>query len=97
MTASAAGFDLETLSTEEVKGLAFSWHCHTAMYKMPFDTMDSIARLIAREIDGTVYDQNNQSLHRKCVNTGVIKQLIIVKVKPSKFKGRRLNSPSGFL
>ena len=55
-----AGFDLETLSTEEVKGLAFFLALPHSDVQNAFDTMDSIARLIAREIDGTVYDQNNQ-------------------------------------
>ena len=56
----AAGFDLETLSTEEVKGLAFFLALPHSDVQNAFDTMDSISRLIAREIDGTVYDQNNQ-------------------------------------
>ena len=56
----AQGFDLETLSTEEVKGLAFFLALPHSDVQNAFDTMDSIARLIAREIDGTVYDQNNQ-------------------------------------
>ena len=56
----AAGFDLETLSTEQVKGLAFFLALPHSDVQNAFDTMDSISRLIAREIDGTVYDQNNQ-------------------------------------
>lgn len=56
----AEGFDLETLSTEEVKGLAFFLALPHSDVQNAFDTMDSISRLIAREIDGTVYDQNNQ-------------------------------------
>lgn len=56
------GFDLETLSTEEVKGLAFFLALPHADVQNAFDTMDSIARLIAREIDGVVFDQNNQEL-----------------------------------
>ena len=56
------GFDLETLSTEEVKGLA----CFLALphneVQNAFDTMASIAGLIAREIDGVVYDQENYEL-----------------------------------
>ena len=55
----AAGFDLETLSTEQVKGLAFFLALPHSDVQNAFDTMDSISRLIAREIDGTVYDQNN--------------------------------------
>ena len=56
----AAGFDLKTLSTEQVKGLAFFLALPHSDVQNAFDTMDSISRLIAREIDGTVYDQNNQ-------------------------------------
>ncbi len=56
----AAGFDLETLSTEQVKGLAFFLALPHSDVQNAFDTMDSISRLIAREIDGIVYDQNNQ-------------------------------------
>lgn len=56
----AAGFDLETLSTEQVKGLAFFLALPHADVQIAFDTMDSVSRLIAREIEGTVYDQNNQ-------------------------------------
>lgn len=54
------GFDLETLSTEEVKGLAFFLALPHSDVQNAFDTMDSISRLIAREIDGIVYDQNQQ-------------------------------------
>ncbi|RKG32079.1 cell division protein ZipA C-terminal FtsZ-binding domain-containing protein [Acinetobacter tianfuensis] len=56
----AAGFDLESLSSEQVKGLAFFLALPHSDVQNAFDTMDSISRLIAREIDGTVYDQNNQ-------------------------------------
>ena len=56
----AAGFDLESLSSEQVKGLAFFLALPHSDVQIAFDTMDSISRLIAREIDGTVYDQNNQ-------------------------------------
>ncbi len=56
----ASGFDLETLSTEQVKGLAFFLALPHSDVQNAFDTMDSISRLIAREVDGTVYDQNNQ-------------------------------------
>ncbi|WOE30332.1 MULTISPECIES: cell division protein ZipA C-terminal FtsZ-binding domain-containing protein [unclassified Acinetobacter] len=56
------GFDLETLSTEEVKGLA----CFLALphndVQNAFDTMVSISGLIAREISGAVYDQDNFEL-----------------------------------
>ena len=56
----AAGYDLESLSTEQVKGLAFFLALPHSDVQNAFDTMDSISRLIAREIDGTVYDQNHQ-------------------------------------
>ena len=58
----AAGFDLETLSTEEIKGLAFFLALPHNDVQNAFDVMDSIARLISREVEGTVYDQNNQEL-----------------------------------
>lgn len=54
------GFDLETLSTEEVKGLSFFLALPHKDVQNAFDTMDSISRLVAREIQGVVYDQNNQ-------------------------------------
>ncbi|AWL29761.1 cell division protein ZipA [Acinetobacter defluvii] len=54
-----AGFDLETLSTEQVKGLAFFLALPHSNVQKGFDTMASIAGLIAREVDGTVYDENN--------------------------------------
>ena len=56
------GFDLETLSTEEVNGLAFFLALPHSDVQNAFDTMDSISRLIAREVDGLVYDQNQQEL-----------------------------------
>lgn len=55
----ADGFDLETLSTEQVKGLAFFLALPHSDVQNAFDTMVSISGLIAREIDGTVYDQNH--------------------------------------
>lgn len=54
-----AGFDLETLSTEQVNGLAFFLALPHTNVQKGFDTMASVAGLIAREIDGTVYDENN--------------------------------------
>lgn len=56
------GFELETLSTEEVKGLALFLALPHSDVQNAFDTMVSIAGLIAREIDGTVYDQNDFEL-----------------------------------
>lgn len=56
----AAGFDLEALSTEEVKGLAFFLALPHDDVQNAFDTMVSLSGLISREIEGVVYDQNNQ-------------------------------------
>ena len=56
------GFDLEILSTEEVKGLACFLALPHSDVQNAFDTMVSIAGLIAREIDGVVYDQENYEL-----------------------------------
>ena len=56
----ANGFDLETLSTQEVKGLAFFLVLPHSDVQNAFDTMDSLSRLIAREIEGIVMDQNDQ-------------------------------------
>lgn len=53
------GFDLESLSCEQVQGLAFFLALPHRNVQKGFDTMVSIAGLIAREIDGTVYDENN--------------------------------------
>ncbi|TCM68055.1 cell division protein ZipA [Acinetobacter calcoaceticus] len=53
------GFDLETLSGEQVQGLAFFLALPHNDVQKGFDTMVSIAGLIAREVDGTVYDENN--------------------------------------
>lgn len=54
-----AGFDLETLSSEQVQGLAFFLALPSSKAVTGFDMMASIAGLIAREIDGKVYDENN--------------------------------------
>lgn len=56
------GFDLETLSTEEVKGLACFLALPHSDVQNAFDTMVSISGLIAREISGAVYDQDNFEL-----------------------------------
>ena len=53
------GFDLETLSGEQVQGLAFFLALPHSNVQKGFDTMVSIAGLIAREIDGTIFDENN--------------------------------------
>ncbi|AOA57429.1 cell division protein ZipA C-terminal FtsZ-binding domain-containing protein [Acinetobacter larvae] len=53
------GFDLESLSGEQVQGLAFFLALPHRNVQKGFDTMVSIAGLIAREIDGAVYDENN--------------------------------------
>lgn len=54
-----AGFDLEALSIEQVKGLAFFLALPHENVQKGYDSMVSIAGLIARETDGTVYDENN--------------------------------------
>lgn len=54
-----AGFDLETLSGEQVQGLAFFLALPNCKAVTGYDMMTSIAGLIAREIDGKVYDENN--------------------------------------
>lgn len=54
-----AGFDLEALSIEQVKGLAFFLALPHQNVQKGYDSMVSIAGLIARETDGTVYDENN--------------------------------------
>lgn len=61
-TEGTEGFDLETLSTEEVKGLACFLALPHGDVQNAFDTMVSIAGLIAREIDGVIYDQENYEL-----------------------------------
>lgn len=53
------GFDLESLLSEQVKGLAFFLALPHQNVQKGYDSMVSIAGLIAREIDGTVYDENN--------------------------------------
>ena len=53
------GFDLETLSGEQVQGLAFFLALPHQNVQKGYDSMVSIAGLIARETDGTVYDENN--------------------------------------
>ena len=57
-----AGFDLETLANEQIKGLAFFLALPHNDVQNAFDTMVSISNLIAREIDGTIYDQNQQEM-----------------------------------
>ncbi len=58
----AEGFDLESLSIQEVKGLAFFLALPHHDEQNAFDVMMSISNLIAREIDGAIFDQNNQEL-----------------------------------
>ena len=54
-----AGFDLESLATEQVQGLAFFLALPNSKAVTGYDMMTSIAGLIAREIEGKVYDENN--------------------------------------
>ncbi|MFT4021618.1 MAG: cell division protein ZipA C-terminal FtsZ-binding domain-containing protein, partial [Acinetobacter sp.] len=56
------GFDLETLSTEQVQGFAFFLALPNSHAQTGFDMMVSIAGLIARDIDGKVFDENNCEL-----------------------------------
>ncbi|WP_343595425.1 cell division protein ZipA C-terminal FtsZ-binding domain-containing protein [Acinetobacter sp.] len=57
-----SGFDLETLSAEQVQGLSFFLALPTPHAQTGFDMMVSIAGLIARDIDGKVFDENNCEL-----------------------------------
>lgn len=57
-----AGFDLETLSAEQVQGFAFFLALPNPNAQTGFDMMVSIANLIARDIDGKVFDENNCEL-----------------------------------
>ena len=57
-----AGFDLETLSAEQVQGFAFFLALPNPHAQAGFDMMVSIANLIARDIDGKVFDENNCEL-----------------------------------
>lgn len=57
-----AGFDLETLSAEQVQGFAFFLALPNPHAQTGFDMMVSIANLIARDIDGKVFDENNCEL-----------------------------------
>lgn len=56
------GFDLESLSAEQVHGLAFFLALPHANAQQGFDMMVSVAGLIARDIDGQVFDENNNEL-----------------------------------
>lgn len=53
------GFDLESLSTEQIQGLAFFLALPHAHPQQGFDTMISIAALIARDLGGQIFDENN--------------------------------------
>ena len=56
------GFDLEMLPTEEVKGLAFFLALPNPNAVQGFDMMASLAGLIARDIDGLVFDEQSLEL-----------------------------------
>ena len=56
------GFDLETLPNEEVKGLAFFLALPNAQAVQGFDMMVSLAGLMARDIDGLVFDEQSLEL-----------------------------------
>lgn len=59
------GFDLETLPTEEVKGLAFFLALPNPHAVQGFDMMSSLAGLIARDIDGLVFDEQSLELSQQ--------------------------------
>lgn len=56
------GFDLETLPSEEVKGLAFFLALPNSHAVQGFDMMVSLAGLMARDIDGLVFDEQSLEL-----------------------------------
>ncbi|SDB90236.1 cell division protein ZipA C-terminal FtsZ-binding domain-containing protein [Acinetobacter boissieri] len=56
------GFDLESLSTEQIHGLAFFLALPHPHAQQGFDMMASIAGLIARDLGGKVFDENNVEL-----------------------------------
>ncbi|MBF7684386.1 cell division protein ZipA [Acinetobacter sp. B10A] len=56
------GFDLESLSTEQIQGLAFFLALPHPHAQQGFDMMVSIAGLIARDLGGKVFDENNVEL-----------------------------------
>lgn len=57
-----SGFDLETLPTEQVEGLAFFLALPSKHAVAGYDTMVSISTLLAREIHGQVYDEHMNQL-----------------------------------
>lgn len=56
------GFDLENLPTEEVKGLAFFLALPNPNALQGFDMMASFALLMARDINGCVFDESGLEL-----------------------------------
>ena len=56
------GFDLETLPSEEVKGLAFFLALPNSHALQGFDMMVSLAGLMARDIGGLVFDEQSLEL-----------------------------------
>lgn len=57
-----SGFDLETLPTEQVEGLAFFLALPSKHAVAGYDTMVSISTLLAREIQGQVFDEHMNQL-----------------------------------
>lgn len=57
-----SGFDLETLSNEEVKGLAFFLALPNSHAVTGYDMMVSLSGLMARDIDGMVFDEQGLEL-----------------------------------
>ena len=60
-----AGFDLESLSGEQIQGLAFFLALPNRKAVTGYDMMTSIAGLIARDIDGMIYDEENLEFTQK--------------------------------
>jgi cell division protein ZipA len=56
------GFDLETLSSEQVEGLAFFLALPNKHALAGFDMMVSISGLLAREVSGRAYDEQMNEL-----------------------------------
>ena len=57
-----SGFDLETLSNEEVKGLAFFLALPNVHAVTGYDMMVSLSGLMARDVDGMVFDEQGLEL-----------------------------------
>lgn len=56
------GFDLESLSSEEVRGLAFFLALPNPHAATGYDMMASLSTLMARDLEGAVFDENGLEL-----------------------------------